>query len=67
MMAVRMSTDDSLSHGRPLPLFEELYLQSSNDHRNYDVSRDGQRFIMIKGVGSGDWFEELERLVPLGE
>ena len=75
MMAVRMSTDDSLSHGRPVPLFEELYLQSSNDHRNYDVSRDGQRFIMIKGVGSGgmllnavfNWFEELERLVPLGE
>ena len=53
MMAVSAPAGDSLSHGRPLPLFERLYLQSSDEHRNYDVSRDGQRFIMVKGVGGG--------------
>ena len=75
MMAVSAPAGDSLSHGRPLPLFEGLYLPSSDEHRNYDVSRDGQRFIMVKGVGGGgmlinavfNWFEELERLVPLGK
>jgi serine/threonine-protein kinase len=45
--------------------------------RTYDVSPDGQRFLMIKDVATGDqngtpasivvvlnWFEELNRLVP---
>lgn len=47
--------------------------------RAYDVSRDGQRFVMIKEIqGTAEtttspvnmvvvlnWFEELKRLVPL--
>ena len=39
---------------------------------NYDVSLDGQRFLMLRRVrGEGvlhlvqNWFEELERLVPV--
>ena len=40
---------------------------------NYDIHPDGQRFVMVKGVGNPDtqivlvenWFEELERLVPV--
>ena len=45
--------------------------------RTYDVSPDGQRFLMIKAGGGSDqaaappsiivvqnWFEELKRLVP---
>jgi len=43
----------------------------------YDVSPDGQRFLMLKGVPGQDdrsetelhvvinWFEDLRRLVPL--
>jgi hypothetical protein len=38
---------------------------------NYDISGDGQRFLMVKDEsGSGrlnmvlNWFEELKRLVP---
>ena len=44
--------------------------------RTYDVSRDGQRFLMIKEDPRGraaasqiqvvfNWFNELERLVPV--
>lgn len=40
---------------------------------NYDVSPDGQRFVMVKGEpGSSrlnivlNWFDELKRLVPAG-
>jgi hypothetical protein len=40
-------------------------------HPNYDVSPDGQRFVMVKDEsGSGrlnvvlNWFDELTRLAP---
>ena len=45
--------------------------------RDYDVSADGQRFLMIKAAGGAEdadqpqlivvqnWFEELRRLVPV--
>jgi hypothetical protein len=45
--------------------------------RTYDLSPDGRRFLMIKQKGTGggtrapeivvvlNWFEELERLVPV--
>ena len=41
--------------------------------RSYDVSRDGQRFLLLKEGNSAapasiiivqNWFEELKRLVP---
>ncbi len=41
---------------------------------NYDVSPDGQQFVMVRRTGEGErapqinvvlnWFQELERLVP---
>jgi hypothetical protein len=48
---------------------------SSATTPNYDVSRDGQRFLMVKAGAAGEaaptqinvvfnWFEELKRLVP---
>ncbi len=59
----------------PTLLFEQSYLSNDNVS-NYDVSPDGQRFVMVK---EGDqeseppqinvilnWFEELKRLVPTG-
>jgi len=41
-------------------------------NRQYDISPDGQRFLMIKAVEGStgqinvilNWFEELKRLVP---
>jgi hypothetical protein len=41
---------------------------------NYDVSRDGEEFIMLRPEGGEsrqeivvvlNWFEEIERLVPI--
>ena len=48
---------------------------TANGHRQYDVSPDDQRFVMLRiGDGDGDvgtelslvqnFFEELKRLVP---
>ena len=73
MMAVTISSGASLRVGKPAPLFEGRYLEGSAGRRNYDVSRDGQRFIMVKGAGGKsmrirvvfNWFEELGWLVPL--
>jgi hypothetical protein len=61
----------------PTKLFEGRYGAPANVGRTYDVSPDGQRFLMIKPVGSPDatgapaslvvvqhWAEELKRLVP---
>ena len=57
-------------------LFDGQYYVGQNG-RTYDVSRDGQRFLMIKDVGVGErgtttasmvvvlnWFEELKARVP---
>ena len=64
--------------GSPTRLFEGPYfLAAAAAGRTYDVSPDGQRFLMIKvGAGSDQtaaptnivvvqtWHEELKRLVP---
>lgn len=65
--------------GNPTRLFDRPYL-ISREGRTYDVSPDGQRFLMTKPVGNPDqtvaptslivvqnWHEELKRLVPLGK
>ena len=41
----------------------------TTSERNYDVSPDGQRFIMLKDslLVVEDWFEELNRLAPASE
>ena len=61
--------------GQPEVLFEGRYLRKPGNSgaRNYDVTPDGQRFLMVDGGGTVqstpihvtlNWFEELERLVP---
>ncbi len=77
MMAVAIETepDSELSVGTPRLLFEGRFLGTGPVHlrRNYDVSLDGQRFLMIKReqdlvptelIVVLNWFEELKRLVP---
>ena len=64
--------------GMPTQLFQGPYFASVPEYalRTYDVSPDGQRFLMIKeGATEGrtragftvvqNWFEELKRLVPV--
>ncbi len=75
MMAVKVSTEPTLTFGPPEVVLEGPY---SHDYQvsapTYDVGTDG-RFLMIKPVAGEEsdptelvvilnWFEELKRLVP---
>jgi Tol biopolymer transport system component len=70
LMVVEVNTEGAPTLGRPKLLFENLSLR-----QGYDVSPDGQRFIMVeeaepKGaqvqlILVQNWFEELKRLVPV--
>ena len=73
MMAVPLTTQPTLSVGKPQVLFEGDYLSSPFPATgvSYDVSRDGERFLMVKEEASAtqinvvvNWFAELKRLVP---
>jgi Tol biopolymer transport system component/tRNA A-37 threonylcarbamoyl transferase component Bud32 len=77
MMAVDILTQPSFVAGRPRMLFEGPYLPTPLTNPNYDVSPDGQRFLMLKPSESAEaaptqinvvlnWFEELKRHVPAG-
>ena len=66
------------SAGTPMKLLEGRYVTGGTLGRMYDVSPDGQRFLMIKAPGPDPsatppalvvvqhWDEELKRLVPTG-
>jgi len=79
MMAVSVETETSFRPGTPAALFEGPYYfgATAAGPDVYDVSSDGQRFMMISeeqisedtGVAPDivvvqNWFEELNRLVP---
>jgi len=76
MTSVPVSLSGStFSAGKPATVFETKYVQS-NPSRHYDVSADGQRFLMIKDAPASPgampasmvvvehWVEELTRRVP---
>ncbi len=72
MMVVPIRTEPSFSSGIPKVVFEGSYLAGGS--RQYDVSSDGQRFLMIKEGGEEgnelttkivvvqNWSEELESI-----
>ena len=74
MFAVSIETEPDFKPGRPQLLFENPVVESSSA-LSYDVSTDGQRFLM-PGLPEADltevrqlivvqnWFEELSRLAP---
>ena len=71
MMAVDVSTTPELALSQSRLLFEQRYAFDTTTIANYDVSLDGQRFVMVKDeLGSGrlnlvlNWFDELTRLAP---
>ena len=78
-MAVEVTAQPTFSAGKPKVLFEGQYLpvQAGLMSTAYDVSPDGQRFLMIKASEQGqapsqinvvlNWFEELKRRVPPGK
>ena len=76
MMAVETTTQPSFSAGKPRMLFEGPYFTTVFPTMTaaYDVSADGQRFLMVKETEQAtsptqinvvlNWFEELKRRVP---
>jgi eukaryotic-like serine/threonine-protein kinase len=75
MMAVDIATQPGFSAGKPRVLFEGRYEPTPATFPNYDVSPDGQRFLMLKPSEQEaaaamqinvvlNWFEELKRRVP---
>jgi Tol biopolymer transport system component len=82
LMVVEVQATPTFSAGNATTLFEEqsIFLDGRNmgsgTGRTYDVSHDGQRFLMIKESAGGtqsappglvvvqNWTEELKRLVP---
>ena len=74
MVAVEVETEPTFSPGRSTVLFSAVeFGRNVNNHPMYDVTPDGERFIMIR-QGGGDvrgslilvqnFFEELKERVP---
>jgi hypothetical protein len=74
MMAVSIDTASGFRAGNPLKLFSGPYYTALSG-RSFDISPDGQHFVMVKAVASvsssawrlvvvENWLEELKRLVP---
>jgi serine/threonine-protein kinase len=70
------TSGSTFSTGNPAKVFDTQYAEP-NPSRHYDVSADGQRFLMMKDNGAGDpsatpasmvvvlqWTEELKQRVP---
>ena len=77
LMVVPYQTDPTFTAGNAEVLFEEPYYAggTASPGRTYDISLDGQRFLMIKESEEVtrvpvsitvvlNWLEELKRLVP---
>jgi Tol biopolymer transport system component len=75
MMAVPISAGADFSAGKPATLFERSLKRGIYDSLSYDVTADGQSFLMIERdlVAAPtqlnvvlDWQEDLQRKVPVG-
>ena len=72
MMVADVETEPAFRAGRPRELFRGSFARDSFGNPNYDISSDGQRFVMVQGETTGpdqllivlNWFEELQRLAP---
>jgi len=79
LVAVSIQTQPSFSVGVPVPLPLEIVLQQAGFERQYDVSPDGKRFLVLLPDTPGEkesrstqqinivlnWFEELKQRVPV--
>lgn len=72
MMAVSLTTTPDVKLSSPRLLFEQRYAYGAGiTIPNYDVARDGERFIMVKDESGAarlnvvlNWRTELERIAP---
>ena len=75
LWVVPVVTEPELAIGDAQMLFEGSFLGSGDSGHSYDVSRDGQRFLMVRVdeqdrrvselVVVQNWFEELKQRVPV--
>jgi hypothetical protein len=79
-MTVPIAAEDAFSAGSPEVLLEGSYRSADFGQPRFDISPDGERFLMIKPVAATDgagaletvteiqvvlnWFEELRARVP---
>ena len=75
MMVVEIKAGNRFSAGSPRTLFEGKF-HEYREHPSFDVTPDGQRFIMVKVPPESEprhlvvilnWFDELQTLVPTGK
>jgi Tol biopolymer transport system component len=69
VMAVPVTTGPPFEAGRPEALFKDTFSNRDRNGRDYDITADGERFLMVQPdpahiVVVTDWFSELERLAP---
>ena len=76
LMLVDVRTNPSFTYSAPRVLFEFPSFNSNENDSDYDVTADGDRFVMLEAVENAsldnaselfltlNWSEELERLVP---
>jgi serine/threonine-protein kinase len=75
LMAVAVERGSNFAFGRPEMLFQGNYPAQNSGRQLYDLSLDGQRFLMIRNAAEAgsapphivvveNWTEELKRLVP---
>ena len=76
LFAVSILTEPTVQVGTPELLFERKFFGSTNWGRNYDISPQGDFFILIEEGEMQpaaqinvvfNWFEELKHLAPVGE
>ncbi len=75
LMVVDVETGNEFGAGTPRALFEDCYFGHIPYGRTYDITPDGQRFVMVKEMSPPprriavvlNWFEELKRLAPPSE
>jgi serine/threonine-protein kinase len=76
VMAVPVTTTPTFSAGTPHMLFEGPFRSDGGAFRNYDVTPDGQRFLMVREVDRPsarvsqmvlvqNWVEELKQRAPV--
>jgi serine/threonine-protein kinase len=74
MMAVDYTAQPTFSAGKPRMLFQGSYTPTPRSASDYDVSSDGQRFLMLKAAEQApgeisvvlNWTAELKQKVPAG-
>ena len=75
LIVVDVNTANGFKAGRPRELFSGSFALDEFGVPNYDVTADGQRFLMVQQAGREfqkltivlNWFEELNRLVATGK